>query len=402
MADKAQQKKSFSALQYRDFRLFWAAQWVSFSGTWMQVTAQGWLVYELTRSPFYLGMVSAAASLPILLFSLPGGAIADRFPKRNLLIVTQALSVIPPLAIGLLTSFGHVNIWHVMGLGFALGVINAFDIPARQAFLIDMVERNNLLSAIALNSAAFNGARMLGPMVAGFVIAWAGTAACFYINALSFVAVVVALSLVKARGVGASSTKNMLHEIREGMGFIMSEPQVLLPMLLVAVFSLFGIPFVSQLPVFADKVLGAGARGLGMLMGASGVGALSAALYIAIRGDVHDKPRMVRIASMLFPAALIAFSISPYYYLSLGLMAVSGYAVVMLLANANSIIQLASPDHLRGRVISAYTLTFLGMTPFGHAIMGVMAEAITAVGAVLAAACICLAVSLIINARNRS
>lgn len=401
MADKAQQR-SFSALQYRDFRLFWAAQWVSFSGTWMQVTAQGWLVYELTRSPLYLGMVSAAASLPILIFSLLGGAIADRFPKRNLLIVTQALSVIPPLAIGLLTSFGHVNIWHVMGLGFLLGVINAFDIPARQAFLIDMVERSNLLNAIALNSAAFNGARMLGPMIAGFVIAWAGTAACFYINALSFVAVVIALSMVKARGVGAASTKNMMHEIREGMSFIVHEPQVMLPMLLVATFSLFGIPFVSQLPVFADKVLGAGATGLGMLMGASGVGALGAALYIAIRGDVNDKPRMVRIASVLFPAALIAFSISRHYYVSLALMVVSGYAVVMLLANANSIIQLASPDHLRGRVISAYTLTFLGMTPFGHAIMGLMAEAITAVGAVLVAACICLAVSLIINARNKT
>lgn len=390
----------FPALYVRDFRLFWAGQLVSFSGTWMHSTAQGWLVYSLTHSPLYLGIVSAAASLPILLFSLLGGAAADRLKKRNILLLTQGLSIFPPLVVGLLTSAGAVNVWHIIALGFMLGTINAFDIPARQSFLVEMVERGNLLNAVALNSAAFNGARMIGPMLAGLIIANLGVAACFYINAASFLAVLFALSSMKTRGEAGVGSGNVLSDIKLGMSFIRREPGVRRPMLLVAAFSLFGLPFISQLPVFAEDILGAGAKGLGFLIGASGIGALAAAVTLSFQGDVRDKQRLMGAASLAFPSALIAFSFSRSYPLSLLLMVAAGLAVVGFLALANSSIQLESPDGLRGRVMSVYTLVFLGMTPIGHSLMGVAADAIGSPAAVGLAASICLFVSIIIVART--
>jgi len=360
------------------------------------MTAQGWLVYELTRSPLYLGLVSGATSLPILLFSLFGGVAADRFEKRSLLMLTQGISVIPPLMIGTLISFGTVTVWHVIALGFVIGTINAFDVPARQSFLIHMVERGSLLNAIAMNSAAFNAARMLGPVIAGILIAALGTAACFYINAASYLAVLLALSLIKARSPGEPGGKDMLRDIAEGMRFMIREPEILRPVLLVSTISLFGLPFVSQLPVFAVEVLGMDARGLGFLMGASGGGALTAAVTLAIVGDVADKKRTMTVAALLFPACVVLFALSRSYYISMALMFLAGVAVVWFLANANSTLQLKSPDGLRGRVMSVYTLMFLGMTPIGHFMMGSMAGKFGSVKAVLAASLACLFISCMI------
>ncbi|GAB4389188.1 MAG: MFS transporter [Thermodesulfovibrionales bacterium] len=392
---------SFSALYIRDFRLFWAGQVISFSGTWMHVTAQGWLVYSLTKSPFYLGVVAAASSLPIMLFSLLGGAVADRFRKRNLLLLTQGLSIIPALLIGVLTSMGTVTVWQVIGLGFFLGTVNAFDVPARQSFLVEMVAEGNLLNAVALNSAAFNGARIIGPVIAGLTIANIGLAACFYLNALSFLAVIGALSRVKARGERRTGGGGLRKEIREGMSFIMREPEVRRPMMLVGIFSLFGLPFVSQLPVFAEEILEAGAEGLGFLMGASGVGALSAALILAVRKDIRDKRRLMSLSSLAFAAALLLFSLSRDYMLSMAALVVVGFAVVSFLAIANSSIQLRTPGAMRGRVMSVYTLVFLGLTPIGHSVVGTVADFTGSAHAVLMAAAVCLGASLAIVMRGR-
>ena len=212
----------FAALHYRDFRLFWFGQIISLSGTWMQSVAQGWLVYSLTKSPFYLGLVAASGSLPILLFTLAGGIAADRFRKRNLLLLTQALSILPAFLLGVLTDINMITVWEVALLAAVLGTVNAFDIPARQSFLIELVGRDNLISAIALNSAAFHGARMIGPVFAGITIASLGLPACFYLNALSFVAVIVALSKMSIQGEIRESSHGFFKDFIEGIRFVKS------------------------------------------------------------------------------------------------------------------------------------------------------------------------------------
>src|SRR3990172_5405503 len=217
----------FSALYHRDFRLFLAGQLVSLSGTWMQSVAQGWLVYSLTKSPFYLGMVAAANSLPILLFTLIGGVVADRFPKRNLLLITQALSIIPAILLGILTGLEIATVWHVALLAFFLGTINAIDIPTRQSFLAEMVGKGHIVNAIALNSAAFNGARIIGPMIAGLAIAYLGIPACFFLNAVSFVAVIAALSSMQIKGDIKIGSKRVLSEFMEGIAFLRGSREII-------------------------------------------------------------------------------------------------------------------------------------------------------------------------------
>ncbi len=386
----------FSALRFRDFRLFWTGQIVSYSGTWMHSTAQGWLVYSLTKSPFYLGVVSAASWLPILLLSLVGGAVADRFRKRNLLLMTQALSMLPALVIGILTARGVVTVWHVIAMGFLMGTFNAFDIPARQSFLIEMVRKESLLNAVALNSAAFNLARILGPVAAGLLIEHVGLAPCFFINSASFLAVIGALALMRVQGLAGRKRRSILGEISEGVGFTRREPEVMRPMLLVALFSLFGLPFIALLPVFAEEILGVGASGLGFLAGAAGAGALGSAVMLAFRGDVSGKGRPMAVAAVGFPAALLVFSLSTDYALSLLALFFAGFAIVSFLALANSSIQLLTPDGLRGRVMSVYTTVFLGMIPIGHSMMGTVASVLGTARAVSLGAGVCLAASVII------
>lgn len=390
----------FSALSYRDFRLFWTGQWVSLSGTWMHMTALGWLVYRLTGSPFYLGMVSAASTLPILLFSLVGGAVADRVEKRRLLIATQVLSMVPAFIIGLLVLTDNITVWRLVFLGFALGTINAFDIPARQSYLVSLTSRKSLLNAVALNSAAFNGSRMVGPVLAGFIISGFGIAACFFINSLSYLAAIVALSLVSAKGAPEKKEHHMARDIAEGMRFLKNEPGLLRIVLMVSTFSLFGLPFISQLPVFAGEILNTGAKGLGLLMGASGLGAFTMALLIAFKGDIEHKAVVMNVASICFPAGLLAFAFSKDFNIALVLMFLVGLAVVAFLSNANSSLQLRTPDGLRGRVMSVYTLLFLGMTPIGHSLLGVLADSVGSASAVRITSALCLGLSFILISRK--
>lgn len=381
----------FSALYFRDFRLFWFGQLVSLSGTWMQSVAQGWLVYSLTKSPFYLGIVAAAASLPILLFTLIGGIAADRFRKRNLIILTQALSVIPALLLGILTDLNIITVYQVVLLAAFLGTVNAFDMPARQAFLAEMVGRGHLLNAIALNSAAFNGARIIGPAIAGLTIAYLGLPACFYLNAVSFVAVIIALSLIKIKGEITISSKGFFKDFSEGFHFIKRQRDILYIIILIATFSLFGIPFASFLPVFAEEIFNAGAKGLGLLVSATGLGAFSAAIIIALKGDIKNKWRFMSVAGLCFSLSLFAVSISRVFWLSLLLLVFAGWGIASFLATANSFIQLSTSDHLRGRVMSVYSLVFLGFTPIGNFIIGTLSDSLGTTNVVAGSSLICLA-----------
>lgn len=390
----------FSALYHRDFRLFWFGQLISLSGTWMHSVAQGWLVYSLTKSPFYLGIVATAASLPILLFTLLGGIVADRFRKRNLIILTQVLSIAPPLMLGILTDFNIITIWEVILFAAFLGTVNAFDMPARQSFLIEMVGKEHLLNAIALNSAAFNGARMIGPVVAGFVIVYLGLPACFYLNAISFIAVIIALSRIKVKGEINITSKGFFRDLPEGFRFIKNQRDILYIIILIATVSLFGIPYISFLPVFAEEVFDAGAKGLGFLVSATGIGAFSAAIMIAIKGDIKNKWKYMSVAGLCFALSLFAVSISKVFWLSLILLAFAGWGIVSFLATANSFIQLSTTDNLRGRVMSVYTLVFLGFSPIGNSIIGITADSIGTINAVAISSVICLTGALMFYIRH--
>lgn len=385
----------FSALSYRDFRLFWFGQLISLSGTWMQSVAQGWLVYSLTKSPLYLGIVAASAAVPILLFTLIGGMIADRFPKRNLLLVTQALSIIPALLLGILTSMGAIKVWEVALLAAFLGTINAVDVPTRQSFLIEMVGRGHVVNAIGLNSAAFNGARIIGPMIAGLSIEYFGLPACFFINAASFVAVIFALSKMDARGEILGRSEGVVSDFMKGIGFIRDKKEIKRAMVLIAIFSIVGLPYINLLPVFAAEVFHRGAQGLGFLVGASGIGALAAALGIAAMGNIENKTRFMSIAALLFSAALFVFSFTRIFWISIVVIMFGGWGMVSYLAAANSFIQVSVPDELRGRVMSVYSFVFLGFVPVGNSLMGVAAHMIGTANAVMVGGLICILASAI-------
>jgi len=391
----------FSAFQYRDFRFFWFGQLISLSGTWMQSVAQGWLVYSLTKSPFYLGLVAAAGSLPILLFTLAGGIAADRFRKRNLLLLTQALSIMPALFLGILTDINIIAVWQVALLAAVLGTINAFDMPARQSFIFEMVGKENLTNAIALNSAAFHGARMVGPVIAGIAIAHLGLPACFYLNAVSFVAVIIALSKIRVEGEVRESSNGIMRDFTEGIKYIKSKSEIYRIMLLIAVFGLIGMPFINLLPVFAVEVLGKGPEGFGFLVGATGIGALTAALFLSFRRDIKEKNRFMFFSTLCFSILLFVFSLSTIFYLSIALLIFIGWSMLSFFATANSFIQLSVSDNMRGRAMSVYTFVFLGTAPIGNSIMGMAADAIGTTKIVSIAAVICFIASIVFFNKNK-
>ncbi len=385
--------RSFSAFGFRDYKLFWFGQLISLSGTWMQSVAQGWLVYSLTKSPFYLGMVAAAGSLPILLFTLGGGIAADRFRKRNLLLLTQALSILPAVLLGILIDINMAAVWQVALIAAFLGTVNAFDIPARQSFMAELVGKENLTNAVALNSAAFHGARMTGPVIAGIAIANFGLSACFYLNAVSFLAVIVALSKIRTVGEAKISSQGILKDLIEGIQFMRNKPEIYRIIIMIAIFSLLAMPFVTLLPIFAVEVLKTGSAGFGFLVGATGAGALSAALFLALKGDIENKNRFMAVAAFCVSVPLLVFSLSGHFYFSLTTLFVIGWGLVSFLATANSFIQLSVPDNLRGRAMSVYAFVFLGTAPIGNSLMGVVADFIGAAHAVSISALVCILVS---------
>ncbi|MDI6800484.1 MAG: MFS transporter [Thermodesulfovibrionales bacterium] len=387
----------FSALYVRDFRLFWFGQIVSLSGTWMHSVAQSWLVYSLTKSPLYLGIIASLSSLPILLFTLFGGIVADKYSKRNILIVTQVLSVAPALIVAVLADKNIITVWHVGITAAFMGTVNAFDVPARQAFLGEVVQKGDITNAIALNSAAFNGARIIGPVIAGFIIANIGMPACFYINAASFIPVIFALSKIQARGTVKVHQDSLVKGAADGLRFITKERQVLHIMLLISVFSLFGIPYITLLPVLAAEVLDVGAKGLSLLVASAGAGSFVAAMIIAFKGEIRQKEIFITASAIVFSLAIFGIPFSKDYNISMVLIFFAGLGIVSFLATSNSFIQHSVPDSLRGRVMSVYTLVFLGFAPVGNSIIGINADLFGTVFSLKIFAAFCILGSIIFS-----
>lgn len=382
--------RPFASLRHRNFRLFWTGQMVSLIGTWMQSVAQGWLVLTLTNSAFLLGLVGAIGSLPVLFLALPGGVAADRFDKRRLLMATQSTAMALALALAALTYFNIVKIWQVVALAAISGSVFAFDAPSRQAFTIELVGKDDLLNAIALNSAIFNAARILGPALAGVLIGFIGMAGCFLINGISFLAVIAGLWQIKRERPEPRAGVSAWREMREGLDYAWNQPVIRSLVTVVAVFSVFGMPYALLMPIFARDVLGVGARGLGFLMTANGVGALSGALGLAVMGKSRGRGRLVLAAGVTFSLALAAFSFSRSYALSLTLLPFVGWAMVSLTATINTLLQTTVPDGLRGRVMSMFTFVFMGMMPFGSLLAGTTAQRFTAPLAIRGGAAVCL------------
>ncbi len=377
--------RPFSALTYRNFRLFWFGQIISLTGTWMHSAAQGWLVLKLTDSPFYLGLAGSAVSMPILLFSLLGGVTADRYSKRKILLTTQSILMLLAFSLALLVSTGVVTVWHVLIIAFLVGSVGAFDIPSRQSFIIEMVGRESLMNAIALNSAAFNAARIIGPAIAGILIGYLGIAFCFYINAISFLASIVALSKMSFdnRDVTKPPKKGIMEDFKEGLKYIFSEPRIKTLIISVGIISFFGFPYITFLPIYARDILKTGATGLGILMGVAGAGAFIGALSIAFRGDIARKGLLVSVSGMIFSVSLLVFSFSTIAWLSYIMLFLVGWGAINQIATANSLIQITVPDRLRGRVMSSFTAVFLGMATLGNLMIGSLAvyvETRTALG----------------------
>ncbi len=366
--------RTFAALRHRNYRLFFIGQLISLTGTWMQNVAGRWLVYELTGSPFKLGLVTFAAGVPVLLFSLWGGVVADRVPKRRLLLATQSLMMLLAVVLTIDVLLGTVRWWHIGILEFLLGIANAFDAPARQAFVVEMVGRKELMNAIALNSAIFNSARIIGPTIAGVTLAALGPAWCFGLNAVSFLAVLVGLLLMNVPPyVGAPAIESPIKQMKEGVTYIWRHPFVRTLIALVAVSNMFALAYMALLPAFAESVLHVGTVGYGFMMTAVGVGALAGALVIASLGDFQRKGLLLTVGNMLFPIMVIGLALSKSYHLTMGFLVVSGFAFMTQNATANTLVQTTVPDNLRGRVMSVYTMVFQGFA-IGSLLVGAIAE----------------------------
>jgi MFS family permease len=346
----------------------------------MQSVAQAWLVYRLTKSALLLGTVGFASQIPVFLFAPLGGITADRVNRQRLVIATQTASMILAGILAWLTLRGHLNVhvWPIFLLAGLLGVVNAFDIPGRQAFLIDMVGKEDLMNAIALNSSMFNGARVVGPAVAGILVARIGEGWCFAANSLSYIAVLIGLLLMNVRSVPRISNRSPIEDIIEGFRWVNRTKIIRSLLFLIGLVSLVGMPYTVLMPVFADKILHGGARGLGILMGATGVGALFGALTLAAKTGIKGLGRWVTITCATLGISLFLFSFSTSFWLSAALLLPCGYSMMLQMACSNTLIQTIVPDHLRGRVMSLYSMMFMGMAPFGAFFGGALANRIGA------------------------
>lgn len=366
----------FRALGIRNYRLYWIGQLVSLTGTWMQTTAQGWLVLQLTQSPLAIGLVTACQFLPSLLLSLFGGAIADRVPKYRLILATQSVALVQALIFTLLVASGAVQLWHVYLLALALGLVNALDTPARQSFVVELVGKPALSNAVALNSLLFNSARVLGPGLGGVLIARLGVAPAFGLNAASFVAVIGCLLLMRPgefhAGPPARRGEPLLEGIREGLVYTWRTPPVRLIMIVMAFVGTFGYNFNVVLPLLSGFVLHTDAVGFGALSAALGLGSLVGALAVAYAGQASQ--RRLLLGAAAFSVLLGLSALVPVLAVTLVLLAALGFAGIMFTTSANTLLQLTVPDGLRGRVTSLYWTLFAGSTPVGALVIGVLSR----------------------------
>lgn len=388
------------ALRHRNYRLYFSGQLISVIGTWMQQVAMSWLAYRLTGSVLLLGMVGFAGQIPILLFAPFGGMWSDRINRRLILIGTQSAAMIQALVLAGLTLTRTVQPSHLIVLALMLGVVNALDMPARQSFVVHLVDdRADLLNAIALNSFTMNAARLLGPSLAGVVVSLVGEGLCFLLNAVSYLTVLLALLAIRTRH-ESRPREPMAHALRQGFAYAFHAVPIRALLLLVAVVSLTVTPYTVLMPVYAREIFGGDARTLGMLLGCAGAGALAATAYLASRQSVQGLENAIAVAPLLAGSGLMLFAFSGHLWLAVPSLFLVGFGVIASVASSNTMIQSLVPDELRGRVMSIFTMAFLGMSPLGSAAAGSLAHVIGA-PATLFAGGLCSAAAGLVFARNR-
>jgi len=380
------------ALQYRNFQLFFSGQLISLIGTWMQTVAQSWLVYRLTGSSVLLGAIGFCSQVPVLLLAPVGGIVADRYNRRTVVIATQTAAMLLALALALATATltGAVRIRCILVLAALLGSVNAFDIPARQSFIVEMVGQTDLMNAIALNSSMFNASRIIGPAVAGILVARIGEAWCFFANGVSYLAVIAGLLAMRVARRQVQSAGSPLSRLEEGFRYVAGNLPIRSLLGLLAVVSLTAMPYTVLMPIFADRILHGGPKALGALLGATGIGALMGALLLATRSNLQGFGRGLAMAAAMFGACLIAFSYSRLYWLSMGILVLAGFSMMVQVAATNTLIQSMVPDRLRGRVMSIYSMVFMGMAPFGSLLAGWEAARFGPPAAVAAGGAFCI------------
>ncbi len=369
----------FRALQHRNFQLFIAGQLTSLIGTWMQTTAQLWLVYKLTNSAALLGVFGFANQVPILFLAALGGYIGDRYNRHHGVIWTQTVSMVLAFGLAALTFRNIIQVWELIFIAFLVGVVNAFDVPIRQAFLVEMVVKDDLPNAIALNSSIFNGARVVGPAIAGFALAWKGPAWCFFLNGISFLAVIGALLAMRlTKRESKKEAGSPFQSLMQGFRFAMSDLPIRSTLLLLSMLSLLGLQYSVFLPIFASDVLHRGAKGFGLLMSAAGVGAVVGALHFAARTSYKGLARWIAATSTLCAVGLVIFSQSKFFWLSMAVLLVVGFCATVQMAATNTTLQNRVPDQLRGRIMAVYATMFMGVQPIGSLIAGGVAKHIGA------------------------
>ena len=389
----------FRALKHRNFQLFIAGQLVSLIGTWMQTTAQLWLVYDLTHSPALLGIFGFANQIPMLVLASVGGYVGDRYSRHRGVIATQTISMMLAFILAGLTLTHHIHEWSLIAITFLVGIVNAFDVPIRQAFFVEMVGKEDLPNAIALNSSIFNGARVVGPAIAGFAIAWIGAGWCFFLNGLSFFAVILALLAMRIQPQERKpSTESPLQSLLEGFRFAMKDRPIRSALLLLSLLSLLGLQYSVFMPIFANDILHAGARGLGLLMSAAGVGAVLGALQFAARTTYKGLAKWIAAMSVICACGLIVFSQSHVFWLSAAVLFVVGFAATSQMAATNTTVQNRVPDELRGRVMAVYATMFMGVQPLGALLAGGIAKRIGAPSTLAIFGSVCLIGSLVFAA----
>ncbi|MEP0892139.1 MULTISPECIES: MFS transporter [unclassified Leptolyngbya] len=392
---------SFPAFQSRNYRLFFMGQGLSLVGTWITMVAMIWLVYHLTQSPVLLGVVGFASQVPNLVLVPFGGVLSDRWNHQRTLIVTQALSMLQSFALAILTLTGTIQIWHIIALSLFQGIVNAIDAPTRQAFVPEIVERKeNLLNAIALNSSMFNGARLVGPAIGGLLLASVGAGYCFLIDGMSYFAVLLALMAMrlqpktKANSQESFTLSSVVQHLKEGFAYTFGYPPVRSILTMVALVSFLGVNFVVILPVFSNEILHGNENTLGLLMAASGVGSLIAAAQLSLRREVRGLGLFIAIAPIIYGLGMICFAASRSVWLSALLLAIIGFGSLLQSASSNTVIQTLVPDEMRGRVMSIYIMSFLGMISFGNLFQGALVSWIGAPATVVINGTICVVVAV--------
>lgn len=392
--------RTFASFRHRNYQLWFSGQLISVIGTWMQGIAQGWLVYQISHSEFALGMVSFAAAIPVLLISPWSGVVVDAAPRRTLLVVTQTVAMVLALILAVLTFTNTVQVWHIMVLAMLLGANNAFDAPARQAIVVDLVQREDMTNAIALNSMLINGARVIGPALGGFLIAGLGTAWCFLINGLTFLAVIAALlAMVIPQREMQRKFEHPLRQFQEGLRYAGTHREILGMLILSTVMTIFGMAYSAQLPAFADKMLHVDASGYGALNALIGLGAVSGGFMLAAWNFTGKRGLVLIIANLVYPLVLAAFAFNSSFILALPLAYGLGLGFMLQANNMNSLIQMRVDDAMRGRVMSLYTITFFGLSPLGSLFAGALGERMPLSIAIAICAAIMLVGSLLVHWR---